>query len=173
MKRLWAPWRMDYIDDIREALECGGAVEGDECFLCRAAGSDDDRKSLVFLRRKLTFAILNRYPYNNGHTLIVPLAHKGDLRGLEREEMLELMETTSEVMDLLSAVMSPEGFNVGLNFGRCGGAGCPGHLHMHIVPRWGGDTNFMLVLADTKIIPQSLDDLYDRLLAALADRQSD
>jgi len=155
---------MAYIDGIREAIDGGGDAGGGGCFLCDAARADDDRKHLIFLRCKRTFAVLNRFPYNNGHALIVPVEHKGELKDLDEAEMLELMETTRDVIDILKRLMRPEGFNVGLNFGRCGGAGLPGHLHVHVVPRWAGDTNFMPVLADAKIIPQSLEDLYDRLI---------
>ena len=162
MDRLWAPWRMSYIDEIpNEGAPSGG------CFLCAARDSDDDRRSLVFLRRPCTFAILNRFPYNNGHSLIVPADHVGEMSGLADEAMLEMMQLTRDVIELYRGMMRPDGFNVGFNFGRTAGAGLPGHLHLHIVPRWNGDTNFMPVLGETKVIPQSLEDLYDRVWAAI------
>ncbi len=161
MDRLWAPWRMAYIDGITD----DGAHDG--CFLCGARDARDDRKALVILRRPHAFAVLNRFPYNNGHTLIVPSAHKGDLADLGDDEMLALMTLTREVMAVYKRFLRPDGFNVGFNFGRTAGAGLPEHLHLHLVPRWNGDTNFMPVLADTKVIPQSLDDFYSRTLAAI------
>jgi len=162
MDRLWAPWRMTYIDGIGDDGAQGG------CFLCAARDATDNRKGLVFLRRPHAFAVLNRFPYNNGHTLIVPAAHKGHLDDLADAELLALMALTRDVIKVFRAFLRPDGFNVGFNFGRTAGAGLPEHLHLHIVPRWNGDTNFMPVLADTKVIPQSLEDLYDRLCAAIA-----
>jgi ATP adenylyltransferase len=151
---------MTYIDGM------GNDGSHNGCFLCAARDTQDDRKALVFLRRPLAFAVLNHFPYNNGHTLVVPAAHKGNLEDLTDEEMLALMHVGRDVMALQRRLMRPDGFNVGFNFGRTAGAGLPEHLHMHIVPRWNGDTNYMPVLADTKVIPQALDDLYDRLRAA-------
>ena len=161
MDRLWAPWRMTYIDGIPNSGKQA------ECFLCAARDAADDRKALVFLRRAHAFAVLNHFPYNNGHTLIVPASHKGDLADLTDDESLAMMKTTAEALDVLKRLMRPDGFNVGFNFGRAAGAGLPEHLHLHIVPRWSGDTNFMPVLADTKVIPQALEDLYGRLRAAI------
>jgi len=145
----------------------------DACFLCAARDAQDDRKALVFARRPLAFAVLNRFPYNNGHTLIVPSAHKGQMEDLTDEEMVETLRLARDVMALFRQVLRPDGFNLGLNFGRVAGAGLPEHLHLHLVPRWNGDTNFMPVLADTKVIPQSLQDLYDRLQSALRARPAD
>ena len=166
MDRLWAPWRMAYIDGMSDA---GGPPDG--CFLCAARDATDDRKALVFLRQPHAFAILNRFPYNNGHTLIVPNAHKGDLADLGDEELLALMTLARDVMGVYRRFLRPDGFNVGFNFGRTAGAGLPEHLHLHVVPRWNGDTNYMPVLADTKVIPQSLEAFYERTLAAIAESQ--
>ena len=135
------------------------------CFLCKAAACDDDRASLVVLRLEHCFCLLNRYPYNNGHLLIAPYAHKGDLPELDDAEQLEMMHALQEMEARLRRVMNPDGFNVGLNLGKVSGAGLPGHIHIHVVPRWNGDTNFMPVLADTKVIPQSLDEVFDLLAA--------
>jgi len=161
MDRLWSPWRMTYIDGMN------GKDSIDRCFLCDARDARDDREALVFQRRERVFAVLNRFPYNNGHALVVPNAHKGDLAALTDEEMLAMLALARDVMGLYAKVMRADGYNLGLNFGRVAGAGLPGHLHLHLVPRWSGDTNFMAVLADTKVIPQSLEDLYDRLRAAI------
>jgi len=163
MKNLWAPWRMDYINELREP---------GNCFLCEAGASSEDRDNLVFYRGTDCFAILNRYPYNNGHALIAPLAHKADLEDLSSEETLELMRMTTRVKGALQEIMSPQGFNIGINLGTVAGAGVPGHLHIHIVPRWQGDTNFMPVVGQTKVIPQSLDAVYNRLAETLRPRKT-
>jgi ATP adenylyltransferase len=165
MDRLWAPWRMGFIDSMQDD---GRHPAG--CFLCAARDEPDQRRSGVFLRRPQAFAVLNRFPYNNGHTLVVPNAHKADLADLSDEESLALVALAKEVMALLGQVMRPDGYNLGLNFGRAAGAGLPEHLHLHVVPRWNGDTNFMSVLGETKVIPQSLEDLYDRIRQAVQER---
>ena len=167
MDRLWAPWRMAYIDGMNDHGGHGG------CFLCAARDAEDDREALVFMRRPKAFAVLNRFPYNNGHTLVVPNAHKGDLADLADDELLALMTLTRDVMGVFKRILRPDGFNVGYNFGRTAGAGLPEHLHLHIVPRWNGDTNFMPVLGETKVIPQSLEDIYDRILAAVTEGSED
>ena len=161
MDRLWAPWRMGYIDGI------GTNEGGDACFLCAARDAKDDRAALVFARRERALAVLNRFPYNNGHTLIVPHEHRGDLADLAEADLLALLTLARDVMGAMRGFMRPDGFNVGFNFGRTAGAGLPGHLHLHIVPRWNGDTNFMPVLGDTKVIPQSLEALYDQIRTAM------
>jgi len=161
MDRLWSPWRMAYIDGMSDDGHKSG------CFLCAARAAADDRRALVFMRRPLAFAVLNRFPYNNGHALIVPNAHKGEMADLADNEMLAMMALARDVMALYGRVLRADGYNLGLNFGRVAGAGLPEHLHLHLVPRWTGDTNFMPVLADTKVIPQSLEDLFDRLRAAM------
>ena len=161
MDRLWSPWRMAYIDGMSDDGHKSG------CFLCAARDAADDRRALVFMRRPLAFAVLNRCPYNNGHALIVPNAHKGEMADLADDEMLAMMTLARDVMALYERVLRADGYNLGLNFGRVAGAGLPEHLHLHLVPRWTGDTNFMPVLADTKVIPQSLEDLFDRLRAAM------
>jgi ATP adenylyltransferase len=133
------------------------------CFLCRAAADADDRTNLVVARGQHTFVVLNRFPYNNGHLMVCPLEHRATLDQLTAELHLELSETITRLVGILSRAMQAEGFNIGLNLGRAAGAGVPGHLHWHIVPRWTGDTNFMPVLADTSVLPQSLDALFDLL----------
>src|SRR5690606_21388034 len=123
---------------------------GDDCFLCRGLAQDSDRDNFIVWRGPRTCVFLNRFPYNNGHLLIAPLAHKGRPDELTAEEHLELMQTLTRMVGLLEKLISPDGFNVGLNLGKVAGAGLPGHLHWHLVPRWNGDTNFMPVVADTK-----------------------
>lgn len=122
----------------------------------------------MVLREPHSVVVLNRFPYNNGHLLIAPLQHKGDPRDLEPEELLALQQTIQRLLTALDQIMHPDGYNIGLNLGKVAGAGLPGHLHWHIVPRWNGDTNFMPVVADTKVIVQSLDALYDLLQKQLA-----
>jgi ATP adenylyltransferase len=140
---------------------------GDECFICRGLAEQNDRANLILQRTALGAVVLNRFPYNNGHLLIAPRAHKGRLDELTGEESLDLQQTLSSMIKLIEKEMRPEGFNVGLNLGKVAGAGLPGHLHWHVVPRWNGDTNFMPVLGDVRVIAQSLDALYDLLSAAL------
>jgi ATP adenylyltransferase len=131
-----------------------------ECFLCRAIADDHDRENLVVARTSHTVTILNRYPYNNGHLLVAPLDHRADLGDLSDGEHADLMRQISGFIAHLRSLMNAEGFNVGINLGRVAGAGLPGHLHWHVVPRWSGDTNFMPVLDGVRVIPQSLDALW-------------
>jgi ATP adenylyltransferase len=162
MDALWAPWRLSYVTAARpESAQ-------NSCFLCASQADHDDRRHLIVLRTARSVVVLNRFPYNNGHLLVAPRLHKGTLRELDAEELLEIMETLRRMVGLLGDLMHPAGFNIGLNLGEAAGAGLPGHLHWHIVPRWHGDTNFMPILADTKVIAQSLDALYDLLTASLA-----
>ena len=132
----------------------------ENCFFCEAVKGNQDCKNLVLHRGKEFFCILNKYPYNNGHLMIAPNMHKDDLSKLSSSEMLEFMALTRDMKNVLSKKMNPDGFNLGMNLGKVAGAGVEGHIHLHIVPRWNGDTNFMPVISDTKVIPQSLEDLY-------------
>jgi len=161
MEQLWAPWRLAYVAAAKPP------TEHDPCFICRGLAAEDDRSQLIVHRTALTVVLLNRFPYNNGHLLVAPRAHKGQLSEFSAEELLETMETLRAMIGLLDRLMHPDGYNIGLNLGRVAGAGLPGHLHWHIVPRWQGDTNFMPVLADAKVIAQSLDALYDLLVTNL------
>jgi len=154
-KNLWAPWRIKYIQ---------GLDKTNGCFICQAcANPQDDDKNLVLWRCGTGIVILNRFPYNNGHLLIAPARHIADFGQANDEELLELTKLIRESQKALSLAINPHGFNVGMNFGRCAGAGLPEHLHIHIVPRWDGDTNFMNVCSDTDIISQSLTELFDQL----------
>ncbi len=156
MSRIWAPWRASY-------LQSAVAQSDNSCFLCASLESNQDRENLVVLRRPHSFVVLNRYPYNNGHLLVAPRSHKGSLGELGGAELTEPVETIRAVMTALDRLLRPQGYNVGLNQGRSAGAGLPGHLHWHVVPRWDGDTNFMPVLGDAKVIVESLHAFYDRL----------
>ncbi len=161
MDHLWAPWRLSYVKSAK------APVAEDPCFICLGVGVEDDRRNLIALRTPLSVVVLNRFPYNNGHLLVAPLAHKGRLDELTTAELLDTMETLRRMVGVLDEVMRPAGYNIGLNLGHAAGAGLPGHLHWHIVPRWNGDTNFMPVLADVKVIVQSLDALYDLIRSRL------
>jgi ATP adenylyltransferase len=144
-------------------------IAGSDCFICRAVGgsSSEDRANLVAYRSELSVVVLNRFPYNNGHLLVCPRTHKAGLDELTPEELLDLQLLLRKMCGILEKRMNPDGFNVGLNLGRAAGAGVPGHLHWHLVPRWLGDTNFMPVVADTRVIVQSLETLYDILAEEL------
>lgn len=171
MDCLWAPWRMAYIkSDVKEEttpLEELKFQDGADknCFICQALADAEHRKQrYVVSVGKLTLTLLNKFPYNNGHVLVTPQRHVGHIHDLTPEEHLELMTEVTRMTDLLKKIMNPDGFNIGLNLGRVAGAGLPGHLHWHIVPRWNGDTNFMPVFADVKVIPQSLEALWEELV---------
>jgi ATP adenylyltransferase len=161
MDQLWAPWRLSYVTAAK------APAEESACFICAGLAADDDRRNLIALRTERSVVVLNRYPYNNGHLLVAPRAHKGRLDELTPDELLETQETLRRMVRALDELMRPDGYNVGLNLGRVAGAGLPGHLHWHVVPRWHGDTNFMPVLGDVKVIVQSLDALYDLLAERL------
>jgi ATP adenylyltransferase len=161
MDQLWAPWRLSYV----AAPKKPGA--DDACFICQGLAENDDRRNLIALRTPASVVVLNRFPYNNGHLLVAPKAHKGTLGELESAELLETMETLRRMIPVLDELMHPDGYNIGLNLGKAAGAGLPGHVHWHIVPRWDGDTNFMPIIGETKVIVQSLDAFYDYLVARL------
>ena len=173
-EQLWAPWRLPYItgdsnrpsEAATAALQLKGADPN--CFLCRAVASADDRANLVVERSGQSLVILNRFPYNNGHLLIAPLRHEGRLAALSNDELLDSQQLMARYVSLIERVMNGEGFNIGLNLGRAAGAGVPGHLHWHLVPRWSGDTNFMSATAAIRVIPQSLEALWELLREALA-----
>ncbi|MCK5113720.1 MAG: HIT domain-containing protein [Phycisphaerae bacterium] len=157
---IWAPWRMEYISGLSEP-ENG-------CFLCavRDADCSEDRKNLLLWRGKTCMCVLNRFPYTGGHGLIAPYDHVGELADTPTETMTELMEMLRDFQGVTQHAINPHGFNVGINLGRCAGAGLPGHLHIHNVPRWDGDTNFISVLGDVRVIPEFLEKTYDRFRAA-------
>lgn len=159
---LWAPWRLDYIVAAKQEEAPLG------CFICRYLLESQDRENYVVRRGEHSVVILNRYPYNNGHLLVAPLGHKASLSELTDVEALEIQQQLRLMVEALQATLNPDGFNVGLNLGRVAGAGLPGHLHWHVVPRWNGDTNFMTVVADTHVIPQSLAELYRLLVEHFA-----
>jgi ATP adenylyltransferase len=159
LDRLWAPWRMQYI--------AGGEPKGQRNFIAHADSQINDRENLVVLRTDLSIVILNRFPYNNGHLLVAPRRTAAELDELSSDELLDLQTTLARMITLLRQTMKPDGFNIGLNLGRAAGAGLPEHLHWHVVPRWNGDVNFMSACSDTRVIVQSLDELWLTLRRAL------
>jgi ATP adenylyltransferase len=166
MDRLWAPWRAQYVRGSPGPVDAAA-----ECFLCRALTQDGDRDNLLVWRGDESVVVLNRFPYNNGHLLIAPRAHLATLEALDGRRLTEPVETMRWMVRLLDRMLRPQGYNIGLNQGKAAGAGLPGHLHWHVVPRWDGDANFMPVLGHTKVIVESLLEFYDRLKAAVdADR---
>ena len=167
-ERIWAPWRLQYVSGGSEPPKPDPSVEllpGAErdCFLCCGVPEGDDRSCLVVDRGEHTLVMLNRYPYNNGHLLIAPQRHLARLGELNPDVHAELAAKLTEWVAKLQKLMNPDGFNIGLNLGRAAGAGLPGHIHWHIVPRWNGDTNFMPTMAGVRVIPQSLEALWDAL----------
>ena len=159
MERLWAPWRIDYILNDKE----------DGCIFCDGRREGDDRKGLILHRSSHTIVMLNKYPYNNGHLMVAPKRHVESLEDLGGDEMGDLIAIIQRTVVLLKTALSPDGFNIGANLGKVAGAGVEGHLHFHVVPRWEGDTNYMPVLADTRVIPEQLNDTYGRLYQAFKD----
>lgn len=155
MKYLWAPWRMEYI--LKEKNE--------GCIFCEIPKENQDKENYVLYRGKFCFVILNTYPYNNGHIMIAPYAHIKNLEELNRDTINELMSLCQKSISVLKKKINPQGFNIGANIGKVGGAGILEHVHLHIVPRWQGDTNFMPVISDTKVMPQYLSETYDLLKA--------
>ncbi|MGQ9513175.1 HIT family protein [Thermodesulfitimonas sp.] len=159
MERLWAPWRAIYV--------AKSDAEKAECIFCAKLNDTRDRENHLLVRRERCFVLLNIYPYNSGHLLVAPNRHVADITALTPEEALALFQLTQEMVALLRRVMKPHGFNVGINLGRVAGAGYPGHFHIHIVPRWDGDTSFMPVVGDVKVISETLDQTYAKLREAL------
>ncbi|MCX8068962.1 MAG: HIT domain-containing protein [Thermodesulfovibrionales bacterium] len=153
MKNLWAPWRMEYILSAKPT----------ECIFCAKPKEDKDRDNLILFRGKDAFIIMNKYPYNNGHLMVVPYLHTSSFDGLTLSELHALMEMTKFTVDCLKKAFRPEGFNIGINIGVVAGAGIEEHLHIHVVPRWGGDSNFMAVTAEIRVIPEHILETYDKL----------
>ncbi len=155
MQRLWAPWRETYISKI--------GIKPKSCVFCRILADHKDKQHLILSRKAHAYAVLNLYPYSNGHCLIVSNRHVSDISKLPKPEYTQMMDLLVETKDLLQKALKPQGFNVGINLGRIAGAGIPGHVHVHLVPRWKGDHNFMPVTAATKVISQSLSVIYKKL----------
>lgn len=150
---LWAPWRMEYILGDDE----------EDCIFCTKPKQNDDKKNLILHRGKHNFVIMNKYPYNNAHLMVVPYRHIANFESLADSESLEIMKIISKSLAVLRGAINPQGFNIGMNIGRIAGAGIDDHLHFHIVPRWAADTNFMPVIGHTKIVSEGLWETWDRL----------
>ncbi len=154
MDRMWAPWRIGYIlSDKKE----------DGCVFCNAYRAGSDKEYLVLLRSKHSFIIMNKYPYNAGHIMIVPNRHIDTSLSLEPQEQLDMFRLVNKGLDALKKALKPDGFNLGMNLGRVAGAGIDDHIHIHIVPRWNGDTNFMSTVADVKVISESIEETYEKI----------
>jgi ATP adenylyltransferase len=158
MDYLWTPWRFRYIAD---------ASKDDRCIFCDAIAAKDDVKTQIVLRGAKNFIILNRYPYTTGHVMIVPYAHVADLSAAEPETLAEMMRLAQRTQSALEGIYHPQGFNLGMNLGRAAGAGVVGHLHLHVLPRWSGDANFMTVVGETRVEPEELSTTYEKLRKAL------
>ena len=165
MQPIWAPWRMEYI------MEDKTAKAEQECVFCVGSDVNRDRERQVLYRGNHGFIVMNRYPYSNGHLLIIPFRHVFDLNELTPEEGMELFQLLTLAKEVLQENLAPQGFNLGMNLGSAAGAGIPGHLHWHIVPRWQGDTNFMPVVGDLRVIPQHLQRTYDILTEGFVGRE--
>ena len=159
LERLWAGWRSEYVGSA------GAPDDGGECLFCALAAAPDD-EALVVARDDRMFTVLNLFPYTSGHMMVAPLRHEGDLEALEPDDATALMWMTQRATAAVKDAYAPDGVNVGMNLGRAAGAGVPGHLHVHVVPRWIGDTNFMTAVAETRVLPETLDASLERLRAA-------
>ncbi len=162
MERLWSPWRSQYVSQAPEA-DAG-------CIFCRFTRDQDDVSNLVAYRGEHAYVVLNRFPYNSGHLMIVPYQHTSEFASLPPETLSDLMSLMGLCLGALQDAFGPDGYNTGMNLGSVAGAGIADHLHLHVVPRWAGDTNFMPVLADIKVMPELLQESYDKLAAALKRR---
>lgn len=155
---VWSPWRMDYIQRPADSNQ--------ECVFCQVCNLQDGPQNLIVFRGQSAYVILNRYPYTSGHVMVVPYVHQPSLENLTPETRSELMELASLAIQVLQAEYHPQGFNLGINIGEAAGAGIIGHVHLHVVPRWKGDTNFMSTLGQTRVLPENLEDTYERLRRA-------
>ena len=154
MKRVWAPWRMEYIADKKKSQEC---------IFCVSSDHREDQEKLILYRSSYSFVMLNRYPYTNGHMMIAPFRHTADMNALSSDEMLDMFIALRLCRNALQETAAPQGVNIGINLGKAAGAGVDEHIHIHIVPRWNGDTNFMTVIGDIRVMPENLKKSYDKL----------
>ncbi|MFW5955368.1 MAG: HIT family protein [Rhodothermales bacterium] len=166
MEHLWSPWRAKHIDRITEG-PTEEEMQDERSLFERLAAEEEDERNLIVWRGRLVFVIMNLYPYNNGHLMIVPYRREGDFAALTLEEQHEISETIARCTRWLRRALNPDGFNVGMNLGAAAGAGIPDHVHVHVVPRWSGDTNFMPSIANTKVLPEAIGDTYRKIRAAI------
>ena len=164
LDRLWAGWRTTYIDEVATAPEPAGGA--DECLFERLAAVTPDDDGLILARNEHAFAVMNAYPYTSGHLMVAPLRHESTLAGLSRDEAAAVMELVQDANVAVLGAYTPDGINVGANIGRAAGAGVPGHVHVHVLPRWSGDTNFMTTVAEARVLPEPLTQSYEKLRAA-------
>ncbi len=153
-ERLWAPWRLEYIESADKATGC---------IFCTKPAENCDEEHLILCRSAHSYILLNKFPYSNGHLMVAPFKHSADMNDLDDAEMLDIQQMVRMSVNVLKGVYNPDGFNLGVNLGRVAGAGVEGHIHWHVVPRWSGDTNFMPVISDIRVIPDSLEATYKRL----------
>jgi ATP adenylyltransferase len=159
MERLWAPWRIEYIL----------AKRGGDCIFCVKPSRKEDRKRLILYRSDCSLIMMNRFPYNSGHLMVAPMKHTGNLDDLTQEELADISTLLRKAVCLLRRAVDPQGFNIGMNMGQIAGAGVTDHLHVHVVPRWQGDTNFMPIVSKTTVVPEALERTYKKLLCALTE----
>ena len=164
MNRMWSPWRSMHISTRQEDEHAGGK---DESVFSRLVRQDNDEENLILWRGQLVFVIMNLYPYNNGHVMIVPYREVARYEDLTADEQVEMARTIERCIQWIKKALNPEGFNVGMNLGKAAGAGIPRHLHLHVVPRWNGDTNFMPTIGEIKVVPEALAETYDKLRVAI------
>lgn len=160
-ERLWAPWRLTYIEAAKDNGSSGG------CIFVDMPADNQDRKNLILFRGRLAFVMLNAFPYTNGHLMVAPYKHTANLSELDDNELLEINQLVRNACGWITKAYRPDGFNIGVNLGEAAGAGIPTHVHWHIVPRWNGDTNFMTTIGEVRVLPQSLEESYDRLHAVM------
>lgn len=169
MELLWAPWRTQYIESFKD-----GNKDGETCFVCDAIKyPEESKKRLVVFQTENTIILMNKYPYNAGHLLVCPKQHTENFETLDEKELLDLILCVRKSMNILDKLLKPHGYNVGLNFGRVAGAGLPEHIHFHVIPRWNGDTSFIATISDTKVISQSIDQIFEDLLRLFDDTEAD
>ena len=161
MKKVYAPWRGDYVKNVVHTKK--DSTNPSKCIFCKQFSEQNDEKNFILKRKDSVIVILNLYPYNAGHLMVIPIKHKASLHDLDIKTKNELIDTVSISVEILKKELKPDGFNIGLNLGQAGGGGIPAHIHMHIVPRWNGDTNFFTVIGDTKAISFNLVEIYNQL----------
>jgi ATP adenylyltransferase len=164
MRRLFSPWRMPYIGRDKATEKAKG------CVFCLAAGQSDSPENLIVRRGKLAFVIVNRFPYTSGHLMVLPFQHAAKLEELDADTRSEMMELVNDAVNVLTSIYHPGGFNLGANLGEAAGAGIEEHLHLHVMPRWFGDTNFMSTVGETRILPETLEETWQRVRSAWQDK---
>lgn len=166
MDKIYAPWRSDYVSKASKKKD-KDKIPQKNCVFCNYLKENKDEENLIIKRFKKSFIIMNKYPYNSGHIMVLPITHKKDLFDLTKQDREELIETVNIAIESVKKVFTPDGFNIGINMGSAGGGGIPCHLHVHIIPRWNGDTNFLASIGNTKVVCADFKDVYKKLKSAL------